>query len=330
MKRFFLFIALIVFSLVSCSNDSDNDTDSGHGGKNFLVSSYLRGNFYNNGNISSTSLNACTDIICIGATPNADGSLSFETFELHNGEGVTTYPELVASVKSKLADNISIRLGISGGANWKKMVSSETAINNFARNVNNIIETLDLDGVDLDFEWANTQEEYDNYSNAIILLAKTLDDDDIFSVTLDPISYKISNKAIDAVTYISLQCYGPSPIRFSYDNYISSIQKLISYGVPNRKIVPGLPFYGVTADDSKATVTYFTLVNNGLINSSSINEVTYNTESYVFNGQDLIKKKVNYAISQSFYGVMSWSLGTDVDYTNEWSLLRSINSCLTK
>ncbi len=334
MKQLLLLVVFITFALFSCSNESnhtlDHETDTNPVNSKFLVSSYVRGNFYNAGRISAASLNACTDIICIGATLDVDGGLTFDTYELHNGEGVTTYPALIASIKSKLTGNTSIRLGVSGGVYWKEVIANSTALDKFVQDVNRTIETLDLDGVDLDFEWAENQTEYDNYSNAIVALSNVLSSDVVFSITLDPISYKISSNAINAVNYISLQCYGPSPVRFSYDNYVSSIQSLISYGIPPSKIVPGLPFYGVTADDSRKTVAYKVLVDNGLIDSPTINEVSYNGENYLFNGQDLIKQKVNYAMDQDFYGVMSWSLGTDVDYTNQWSLLRSVKSCLNQ
>ena len=330
MKHLKYLLAIMFFGFACSSDHSSNEPDNPEPDvtKTFLVSSYLRGNFYNRGLISSLQLNACTDIICIGATPNVDGTLVFDSFDLFNGEGAATYEDLIASIKNELTGKTTLRLGISGGDYWKQMVTNQTAINNFAQNVKSSLTTLQLDGVDLDFEWAENDTEYSNYSLAIVALSDALSEDQIFSITLDPDSYKISDDAIQAVTYISLQCYGPSPTRFSYDNYVSSINDLISYGIPADKLVPGIPFYGVTADDSKQTISYSDLVKSNLITSPTINEVSYNNVSYVFNGVNMVMQKTSYAYSEGYYGVMSWSLGTDTDYSSKWSLLKAINTSL--
>ncbi len=334
MKQWFYILTILTISVLSCSNDSNTHLNAKNLNNpitnNFLVSAYIRGNFYHDGRISSSSLNACNDLICTGITPNIDGSLNYETFELKNDQGVLTYQELIADIQSKITANTTLRLGISGGKHWKEMIANQNSINNFVQNINNAIEEFNLSGVDLDFEWAQTSEEYHQYSEFIFTLSQSLGKDNIFSVSLDPTSYKISSKAIESLTYVSLQCYGPSPYRFSYDNYVETLQKLINYGIPVHKIVAGLPFYGVTTNDSKQTVAYYTLVNHELITSPNINEVNFNGNNYVFNGQNLMKQKVNYAIVHRFYGVMCWSLGIDVDYTNQWSLLKTINSCLDK
>ena len=333
MKRFIFLFSVMLVTLLSCGNDSDNtsgnDTGSSTTDTDFLVSSYVRGDFYNRGAVSVESINACTDVICVGITPDADGSLVYQNFTLYEGVGAATYQELVEQIRSKLSGSTTVRLGISGGDYWKMMVADENARKNFAKNVSEALLNLQLDGVDLDFEWAETEQEYSEYSVAIVSLAQVLDSDYIFSISLDPFSYKITKAAIDAVDYISLQCYGPLPARFGYDDYVTSITKVVDYGVPSNKLVPGLPFYGVTTDGSKQTVAYANLVNEGLITSPILNEVTYNNQSYTFDGQEMIKQKTQYAISQQFYGMMSWSLGTDVAYSNSLSLLKAVQSCLT-
>ena len=330
--KYFKYLFLVLIAAVSGCSDSPedigklnpDDTDT------FLVSSYMRGDFYNRGLISSAQLNACTDIICIGAEPAADGSLVYDTFELFENQGVTSYTALIAAIKAELTGKTTLRLGISGGDYWKTMVADQTAVSNFAQNIKNALSTLQLDGVDLDFEWAENAAEYSNFSAAIVAISKVITDDQLFSVTLDPDSYKISEEAIDAVSYVSLQCYGPLPVRFSYENYVSSINNLINYGIPADKLVPGLPFYGVTADGSKQTITYNELVKSGLITAASVNEVEYKGSDYVFNGVDLIQKKTAYASSADYYGVMSWSLGSDTDYSSEWSLLKAVNASLNR
>ena len=48
---------------------------------------------------------------------------------------------------------------------------------------------------------------------------------------------------------------------------------VLEYGIPKEKLVAGVPFYGVTKDNSKKTEAYFNFVQDGLITSPSQNEV---------------------------------------------------------
>ena len=73
----------------------------------------------------------------------------------------------------------------------------------------------------------------------------------LFSVSLHPVCYKISKEAIEAVDFISLQCYGPSPVRFPIEKYLFGYTDGIGVWYSEGKLVAGVPFYGVTKDNSK-------------------------------------------------------------------------------
>ena len=179
-------------------------------------------------------------------------------------------------------------------------------------------------GIDLDFEWAENAKEYEDYSLAILKMREVLGDKYIFSVSLHPVCYKISKEAIAAVDFISLQCYGPSPMRFPIEKYCSDIQMVLDYGIPKEKLVAGVPFYGVTKDNSKKTEAYFSFVQEGLITSPAQNEVTYKGDVYVFDGQDNIRIKTRYAKEQGLKGMMSWDLATDLPLSDSRSLLKAM------
>ena len=244
--------------------------------QNYLISSYVRGNFYNRGRISAESLRASDDLIFLNVRPNKDGSLSFENPRIfENGKGVTSWEELIKSVRADVkGTKTKLRLGAASGE-WKAMVADEAARAAFAKNIKKILEKNKLDGIDLDFEWAETEKEYEDYSQAILKMREVLGDKYLFSVSLHPVCYKISKEAIAAVDFISYQCYGPSPVRFPMEKYCSDIQMALAYGIPKEKLVAGVPFYGVTKDGSKKTEAYFSFVQDGLITGPAQNEVTY-------------------------------------------------------
>ena len=297
---FFLFVGLSLFAQ-----------------QDYMVSSYVRGNFYNRGRISTESLRASDDLIFLNVHPNKDGSLSFENPRVFQGKGVTTWEGLLKSVRAKVkGTKVKIRLGASSGE-WKAMVADEAARTTFAKNIKTVLEKNKLDGIDLDFEWAENEKEYEDYSLAILKMREMLGDKYLFSVSLHPVCYKISKEAIEAVDFISLQCYGPSPVRFPIEKYCSD-------GIPKEKLVAGVPFYGVTKDNSKKTEAYFNFVQNGLVTSPAQNEVIYQGDTYVFDGQDNIRIKTRYAKEQKLKGMMSWDLATDLPLSDSRSLLKTM------
>ena len=99
---------------------------------------------------------------------------------------------------------------------------------------------------------------------------------------------------------------------------------VLEYGIPREKLVAGVPFYGVTKDNSKKTEAYFNFVQDGLITSPAQNEVVYQGDTYVFDGQDNIRIKTRYAKEQKLKGMMSWDLATDLPLSDSRSLLKTM------
>lgn len=312
MKRILLVLILFVTGVTSFAQ------------KSFIVSSYIRGNFYNAGRIDPAAMNACSDLICLGVMPGADGSLIFEKFHSSEKQTVADLSELISAVKKTLAGDISVRIGVSGGQYWKDMIVRPASRKKFVNQVKQLLIRTGTTGVDLDFEWAQNSQEYADYSSLIVELRNAIGTRYRLTVSLHPISYRIYTDAIDAIDYASLQCYGPSPVRFSYSQYIKDIDKILSYGIPSSKLVPGIPFYGVTADDSKESTAYYNFVQADLITNPLINKVNYNGQSYIFNGQDEVKRKTEYAKYKQLCGIMFWDLATDVPINNQWSLFKAM------
>ena len=57
-------------------------------------------------------------------------------------------------VRSKLTGkDIKFRLGVSGD-DWAAMIGNASNRTSFAKNIKTVLDKYQLDGVDLDFEWA--------------------------------------------------------------------------------------------------------------------------------------------------------------------------------
>jgi len=111
--------------------------------------------------------------------------------------------QIRAALNGQVGDR-KLRLGIAGGE-WLKMVGNETARTNFANNVKNVLDKYNMDGVDLDFEWAYYASDLTNYSKAIVKLRNVLGKNVFFTVSLHPVSYKITPEAIAAVDFMDLR-----------------------------------------------------------------------------------------------------------------------------
>ena len=222
-----------------------------------------------------------------------------------------------------------LRLGFSGG-DWRKMMQTATSRNNFAQNVKNVLIANSFDGLDLDFEWCETAQEWTNYSLTIEALKAALGDDFLFSVTLHPLYYKISTAAANSLDFISIQSYGPSPERFPYDEFVRNVNAMLAYGFPKNKLVMGLPFYGSTA--KKSTTAYLDILKIFPNLDPALDQVsmTLNNEvqTVIFNGQQTVINKTKFVRDQNLAGVMYWDISTDIDVVQPLSLLRAMNSVM--
>lgn len=235
-----------------------------------------------------------------------------------------------AQLKKELkGTKAKLRLGIAGGEDWKGMISQAKSRRNFAQQVSQTLQKYHIVGVDLDFEWAQTAQEYENYSEAIVQMRAALGKKPYFTVSLHPVSFRISAAAIDAVDFISFQNYGPSPIIWPMERYMSDTQKFLDYAkglhsskdysvILKKKLLLGLPFYA-TAGGAGATLSYRDLVKDGL-KDKSLDSYQIKGKTYTLNGVDTIRKKTRYALDQGFLGVMSWDLATDTDFSDDMSL----------
>ncbi|MCG8309820.1 MAG: glycosyl hydrolase family 18 protein [Cytophagales bacterium] len=241
-------------------------------------------------------------------------------------------------------EGIEHRLGVAAG-DWQTMMASSTARQNFANNVRSLMDQYDFDGVDLDFEWcgANDTQCWNNYGSTITVLKNLLHAHETYSVTLHPLYYHLPASAHSVVDYISIQSYGPSAVRFPYDEFVSNIQLFLNYGYPKEKLIAGLPFYGVS-DPKKLTIGYTGIVNNfpsldpatdtvnmlmNVTNGSGCSATTAQENvTIVFNGQHTIRQKTAYANSQGLAGIMYWDTATDLDYSDPKCLLHSLNAVM--
>ncbi|MBD1420810.1 glycoside hydrolase family 18 protein [Sphingobacterium chuzhouense] len=246
------------------------------------------------------------------------------------GKDLRSWKNILANIRQTIGQkDITIRLGLIHG-DWKTALSSEKATQTFVQELHSCLRENALDGVDFDLEWCVNEREWHFYSNAIVTSRRVLSPQYIISASLHPLYYKISQKAIEALDFVSLQAYGPSPVRFGYETFVQEINLFTEYGIPSNKIVMGLPFYGVASDNRRPLIakSYRDILNFNpelppLLDTVSL-PVGREVVTLTFNGLETIKKKVELVKRHNLRGVMSWDLATDVPFNHPKSLFREV------
>ena len=207
--------------------------------------------------------------------------------------------------------------------------------------VNNLVSLVikyDLDGIDVDLEGDDIDENYENFVTELhgtLKLSGKLMTAAIASAYKD----KLSDKALQQFDFLNIMSYdhtGPwrpqNPGQHS--PYIMAEEDLEYWNktrfIPKEKLVLGLPFYGYgfgTADSAVVSMNYKEIVAAYPASASADSLVLPDKKIMYYNGASTIKKKTLLAIKKAG-GVMIWQLLGDDPGEN--SLLKIINDSIYK
>ena len=230
----------------------------------------------------------------------------------------------------KLSDIVSlghangVKVGIAVGGwsdlnnqDFQSMASSSGTRTNFINALLSLINTYQLDGVDIDWEYPREGNDPANFSALMTELGNALHTRGKYlTAAVSAQGYYaegIQSAAINAVDFLNIMVYdgdggaGHSP----YSYAVSSLDFWANKGLPASKAVLGVPFYARPSWKSFAQ-----LVSEG----ANPNNDTYNGD--YFNGLNTIRQKTNLAFDRNIGGMMIWELSQDATGAN--SLLSAI------
>ena len=337
---YFLF-PLTLMSLASCSSCSSSSGEEPDGPKP-SVSRCIGAGYSNAGRISSASpadypyLKYPTRIYCFGISPDDQG-VWYVNPERERQQN---------TIRAAMTASQEAFLVVGGGAtagNMYRMGTDPAKRAAFAKAVVGYAHERGFDGIDVDWEtdWSVEPFLHVPEDDMVDLLqqirarmaelpAGTKVRQLTAALSSSTRGQSMGGRIVDYVDHINVMIYDTygteeegyphAPMRVLKESLAGYAAK----GVPNSKIIVGVPFYGGNKSVSPVvTQSYNTLcaMAGGAITASSN---AYG--GYAFNGVDLMQEKTQYVLDNGYAGLTIWELSQDMPYDNPLSLLRAIKS----
>jgi len=287
------------------------------------------------------------------------------TGEVSMTSGWEDLNEIVASAHAN-----DVKALISFGGGGFKVTSELMGVkdnrHNLIRNIIKFIRDNDLDGFDCDWEpsWLDNKKEMETINNAItnyyitfirefrealdtefgkgnkIFTAAILNENSIWYSSKKQIAHFPQNGWWHYLDWVSLMNYdndlGSKHATFeSVFGPEGSVFHWVGFGVPQSKIVIGVPFYA-RAGWGEEFLTYKDIINMNPGIPDTLDFIIHNKtrlgrkKEYGFNGVSTVVRKVKEGKNLNLTGVMFWRLAGDVPVDHEKSLLRAMSGELKR
>lgn len=261
------------------------------------------------------------------AYPNADGTLK-----------AIAKPANFQKMKKLAKDNgVKFAVSIAGVSdaektNYETILRDPSLRSKFIANIVTFAVNNDLDGIDIDWEYPNTDKgNHIIYEAFMKALSVELHAWHIYlSAAVTPGVYSggvregVTVAAVEAMDFINIMGYDGAGYT-GVPNHSSMIlaQNALTFwlgrGIPKAKIVLGIPAYGKQNVANTSAITYRDLLRQGA--SANAESAVISGATYYYNGIPLAKDKTTLAYNQA-NGIMMWELYQDANGPN--SLLKTV------
>ena len=296
------------------------------------------------------ALATVTDLIIFGMTDfDIEGNVIISNPELFDNN-IALLKNAVQKVQDEQGRHINMLVDIfmperhkdDPNAGARTMMSSESATLNAAKSINALLDKYSLDGVDFDYEYPYSHTEKKLYNNFLVSIKANLTKNKLLSTAVGAWNLDYSKEALEAVDLLQLMTYDMFDSHGYHAAFNSCVMRdvntLLNKGVAKEKIVLGLPFYSRPLNKSGYWGDYATFYNGGYIQNKFTNVVySFHTtemsgveinDAQYLNGVQMIADKTAFSIDAHLAGVMIWHYHCDIEYDNDMSLFRAINSTI--
>ena len=290
--------------------------------------------------LNATHFKNFTDIIHFGYTLNADGTVGNQGYAAdvadpvaHAAKAREKLKKLRGTAKSRIIAGFG---HVDGGLTaFYSNTTDRTARKAIAENMAKLVLEGGYDGVDIDWEYPDSDKEWEYLTYMLADLRDELAGSGVSISMAATVFYKLPRTdATDQVDFINTMSYDQqstqhSPMSLLRDDANRCVNTL---KMPKAKVVLGLPFYTNQYNVLWDQVGWNTVVSQYPNISPSVNQALITTSNgttgHSFNGANLIKEKCKWVKNNGYGGVMIWAYDTDVQLTHKMSLGKAMYSVI--
>ena len=249
--------------------------------------------------INLSDIKSVTDLLLFSAEPTAEGDLDMSRF------AKTDWGKLR---KFKTENSIRLILCVGGwnrSTHFPTIAQSSELRKRFVASVTRVCLEQEFDGIDFDWEHPKDESEQLGYAALLSDCQQAFQVHD-WSLSVTLAAWQgLHPKAIEAVDHVQVMSYDNPERHSTLQTAKSDIAKLIKAGIPARKLVLGVPFYGRQISNHDRVLTYREII------AKQPKIAGDEFEGYYFNGPQTVEAKTRFALQSKLAGIMIWELGQD-------------------
>ena len=271
------------------------------------------------GSVTAVQYTKLTHINYAFALPNANGTL----------QPIENTSKLQQLVSLGHQNNTKVSLAIGGwndgnDNNFEALAASSGTRTTFVNAVMGAVRTYGLDGVDIDWEYPDSNAESTNFTALMTQLGNALHAEGKLltaAVVSEGSTANFVQPAVfGVVDWLNIMAYDGGSPHANYDWSIAAANFWKNRGLPKAKTVLGVPFY--SRGGGVDYIAYSSLVARDPANANR--DCTSAGECY--NGLPTIRRKTTWAMANAG-GIMNWELSQDT--TGSTSLVSAIYETAT-
>ncbi len=318
MKQKKYLLTVIILIIITCQSQAQKNTSK------FKIVGYYSLNSALTADLATVPFNKLTHINLFFLNPDTLGNFNQDL------------SAIVPFIKAAHANNVKVLPSIAGGGKheYYHNLLKDNKRNKFVQDLLQIVLTYDFDGIDVDIEGSDIDE---NYEKLAIELSKSFKPHKKLVTSAIAVFYKdvLSDKALAQYDFMNIMSYDhtgpwtpskPGP-HSTYDHAVADLDYFYTVRkIPKNKMVLGVGFYGYgfgpTLTSTPTSMNFGDILSK-FPGSENLDQLNMPDSSILYyNGIPTIRRKTALA-KQMASGIMIWQILGDAP--GETSLLQAIN-----
>ena len=210
----------------------------------------------------------------------------------------------------------------------------------FIENLISLCNELGIDGIDFDYEFPQSDYDYQVFDNFIVKLKQKMltnmncKDNCILSCAFGTMGVDYSKEAIESLDIVNMMTYDIFDQDGEHSSFwscaVQGAKYLESVGFSKEQINIGIPFYGTQTDALMEQYIYKNADSFDYFDNYYTFPSYYDgspTDVY-FNSPAIVRDKTAYALLNGYGGIMVWHFACDTEYSSEYSLWKGAYSAI--